>query len=159
MRAGGIIAGLLVAAALAGAAGGPALAGPRCTAVARVSGAPALVGPVVALLRERGVPVSGDSACGVISAVVASEQERVRVTIIDGDGQVVERVVDDAEGAATAVESWARGDKVDPQRAARPAPPRPARRSIARRRAPSRSRARAGRPLAGSMSAPSPRPR
>jgi hypothetical protein len=80
---------------------------------------------VVALLRERGVPVAGESACGVISAVVASEEERVRVTIIDGDGRMVERMVDDAEGAATTVESWARGDIVDPLLAARAAPPLP----------------------------------
>lgn len=114
-------------AALAGGAGpGDAVAGPRCTAVARVSGAPVLVGPVVALLRERGVPVSGSSECGVVSAVLASEDERVRITIIDGDGRVVERLVDDVEGAATAVESWARGDLLDPLLAARQPPPRPA---------------------------------
>ena len=117
--------GLLVG-VVAGVDGGGAQAGPRCTAVARVSGAPALVGPVVSLLRQRGVPVAGESACGVISAVLASEAERVRVTIIDGDGRVVERVVDDAESAATAVESWARGDIADPLLAARAAPPRPA---------------------------------
>jgi hypothetical protein len=118
---------LAVAVALAALAGGErrAAAGSRCTAVARVSGAPLLVGPVVALLRERGVPVEGSSDCGTISAVVASEDERVRITIIDGDGRVVERLVDDVEGAATAVESWARGDLLDPLLAAREAPPRP----------------------------------
>ena len=116
----------VVVAALAGSSGGRAVAGQRCTAVAQVSGAPVLVGPVVALLRERGVPVNGSSECGTISAVLASEEERVRVTIIDGDGRVVERLVDDAEGAATAVESWARGDLTDPLLAARQAPPRPA---------------------------------
>lgn len=123
MRTWGIIAVAVVGAA---APAGSAIAGPRCTAVARVSGAPVLVRPVVALLRERGVPVEGESECGAISAVVASEDERVRVTIIDDDGRVVERVVDDAEGAATAVESWARGDLLDPLLAAREAPPRPA---------------------------------
>lgn len=105
---------------------GTAAAGPRCTQVARVSGAPVLVGPVLALLRERGVPVEGASQCGAISAVLASEDERVRVTIIDGDGRIVERVVDDVDGAATAVESWARGDLTDPLLAAREAPLRPA---------------------------------
>jgi len=125
MARGGIISAVVVA-ALAGSSGGRALAGTRCTAVAQVSGAPVLVGPVVALLRERGVPVSGSSECGIISAVLASEEERVRVTIIDGDGRVVERLVDDAEGAATAVESWARGDLADPLLAARQAPPRSA---------------------------------
>jgi hypothetical protein len=124
-RGGTIFGAAAVLAALVGW-GGAALAGPRCTAVARVSGAPALAGSVVALLRERGVPVTGESACGVISAVVASEEERVRVTIIDSDGRVVERMVDDAEGAATAVESWARGDLLDPLLAAREVPARPA---------------------------------
>ncbi len=125
MARGGIIVGALAVLATLVASGGVAMAGPRCTAVARVSGAPVLVGPVVALLRERGVPVAGASTCGVISAVVASEDERVRITIIDSDGRVVERVVDDAEGAATAVESWARGDILDPLLAAREAPARP----------------------------------
>ncbi len=121
--------GAIIAVAIAASSAGgvrPAAAGQRCTAVARVSGAPVLVGPLLSLLRERGVPVEGASACGAISAVVASEDERVRVTIIDGDGRMVERVVDDVEGAATAVESWARGDLTDPLLAAREAPPRPA---------------------------------
>jgi hypothetical protein len=124
MARGAIIAVAMLAASLGGARA--AAAGSRCTAVARVSGAPVLVGPVLALLRERGVPVEGASACGAISAVVASEDEHVRVTIIDGDGRMVERVVDDVEGAATAVESWARGDLTDPLLAAREAPARPA---------------------------------
>jgi hypothetical protein len=124
MARGAIIALFVVASSLGGARA--AAAGSRCTAVARVSGAPVLVGPVLALLRERGVPVEGASSCGAISAVVASEDEHVRVTIIDGDGRIVERVVDDVEGAATAVESWARGDLTDPLLAAREAPARPA---------------------------------
>ncbi len=124
MGRGAIIALAVAASSLGGVRA--AAAGSRCTAVARVSGAPVLVGPVLALLRERGVPVEGASSCGAISAVLASEEERVRVTIIDGDGRIVERVVDDVEGAATAVESWARGDLTDPLLAARQAPPRPA---------------------------------
>src|SRR5688500_13087433 len=113
---------LLLLAAAISAGDEEAAAEPRCTAAARVSGAPALVGPVVHLLRERGVPVGGTSQCGAISAVLASEEERVRITIIDSDGRTIERVVDDVEGAATAVESWARGDLLDPLLAARSAP-------------------------------------
>jgi len=124
MARGAIITVAIAAASLGGVRA--AAAGSRCTAVAHVSGAPVLVGPLLALLRERDVPVEGASSCGAISAVVASEDEHVRVTIIDGDGRIVERVVDDVEGAATAVESWARGDLTDPLLAAREAPPRPA---------------------------------
>jgi len=126
MAKGGIIVAAAVVAAGSGSSGRLAVAGPRCTAVAQVSGAPTLVGPVVALLRERGVPVAGASECGAIRAVVASEDERVRVTIVDGDGRVSERLVDDVEGAATTVESWARGDLLDPLLASRQAPARPA---------------------------------
>lgn len=92
-----------------------AAAGP-CTPVVRVSGEPALVGPVVDLLRARRLAVAGASRCGAVSAALAAAGpgERVRVTIVDPDGRTIERIADDVEGAATAIESWARRDVSDP---------------------------------------------
>jgi hypothetical protein len=43
----------------------------------------------------------------------------VRVRITDADGRSVERVADDGEGAATAIESWTRQDVADPLLAVR----------------------------------------
>lgn len=100
---------------------------PACRPVARVGGEPALAAAVVPLLEERGVPLAGAgaTACGVVDAVLATQDGRVRVTIIDADGAAVERSADDAAGAATAIESFVRSDVSDPLLAARAAPPPP----------------------------------
>lgn len=97
-----------------------------CRPVARVGGEPALAAAVVPLLEERGVPLAGAApACGVVDAVLATQDGRVRVTIIDADGATVERSADDAAGAATAIESFVRSDVSEPLLAARAAPPAP----------------------------------
>lgn len=96
-----------------------------CAPVARVSGDPELVEAVVALLRARGIAVDADRGCGELIAVLAADETRVRVAITDADGRKVERIASDAEGAATAIETWARPDLTDPLLAARPAPARP----------------------------------
>jgi hypothetical protein len=80
---------------------------------------------VVALLRERHLPVTGASACGVVAATVAvaGAGPRVRVTIVDPDGRTAARVADDVEAAATFIESWARPDVSDPLLRLRAGPP------------------------------------
>ena len=98
----------------------------RCVLVARVAGDPALVEPVVTILAGRGVPVTGAGSCGAIRARLDAEDEQVRVTITDADGRVVERIADDVEAAATAIESWSRRDVSDPLLAARALPRREA---------------------------------
>ncbi len=102
-----------------------AAAEPRCTPVTRVSGEPALVERIVALLVARGLAVSGESACGEVTAVVAADGERVRLVTMDADGRRVEQIADDPQAAATAIESWARTDLADPLLAPRAAPPPP----------------------------------
>ena len=108
--------------------GRDAAAGAPCTPVVRVTGEPALVGPVVGLLRERHLAVAGPSRCGTVAATLAAADrgERVRVTITDPDGRTVERIADDPDGAATAIESWARRDVSDPLLQARGVTPGPA---------------------------------
>ncbi|HUS65426.1 MAG TPA: hypothetical protein VMZ28_12830 [Kofleriaceae bacterium] len=97
-----------------------------CRPVARVGGEPALAAAVVPLLEERGVPLAGAApACGVVDAVLTTQDGRVRVTIIDADGATVERSADDAPAAATAIESFVRSDVSEPLLAARAAPPAP----------------------------------
>ena len=105
--------------------GSTAHAEPACLPVARVSGDPALERAVVTLLRERGVPVAGESPCGTVDVVLVAEAGRVRLTLRDGDEPPVDRLVDDAEGAATVIESWARRDVSAPLLAAREAPAQP----------------------------------
>ena len=107
---------------------GQAQADSPCKPSARVSGEPELVRSVVALLAKRGISASASGKCKPVAAVLASDNERTRVTITDPDGRIVERVADDVEGAATAIESWVRRDVSDPLLAARamPALPEPA---------------------------------
>lgn len=105
----------------------PAAAEPSCTPIVRVSGEMALAGPVIALLRERGVTVEGESRCGTLTAVLTASGERTRITIVDADGRTVERMAGDARATATAIESWARGDLSAPLLAARAVPPATAR--------------------------------
>jgi hypothetical protein len=113
----------LAAAALGLAAARPASAEPDCAPRVQVSGDPALAGPIIALLRQRGVPVEPPSACGTLTAVLTASGERLRVTIVDADGRTVERMAEDASAAATAIESWARRDVSAPLLAARVVPP------------------------------------
>jgi hypothetical protein len=101
----------------------PVGAQPACTPVVRVVGEPARVDPVIALLRRRGVALEGESECGTLTAVLTEAGERTRITIVDADGRTVERVAGDVEAAATAIESWARGDLSAPLLAAREPPP------------------------------------
>lgn len=106
----------------------PAAAEP-CTAAAKVSGPAELVTPVVALLRERGVDVTdgadGASCAAVTAEVARRADERVVVTAVDADGRQFERVADDVEAVATAIEAWARRDLTEPLLAARSVRERP----------------------------------
>jgi hypothetical protein len=120
------IARLACAGALAAALTGGARAEPPCTPLVRVTGEPALAGPVIALLRERGLPVDRPGECGTLTAVLTANGERTRITIVDAEGRTVERMAEDARAAATAIESWARGDLAAPLLAARDAPTRQA---------------------------------
>lgn len=120
------IARLACAAALAAALAGGARAEPPCTPLVRVSGEPALAGQVIALLRERGLPVDRPGRCGTLTAVLTASGERTRITIVDAEGRTVERTAEDVRAAATVIESWARGDVAAPLLAGRDAPARPA---------------------------------
>jgi hypothetical protein len=102
---------------------GEARADPACAPVVRVTGEPSLAGPVIALLRERGVSVDGESRCGTLTAVLTASGERTRVTIVDAEGRTALRMAEDARAAATVIESWARGDLSAPLLAAREPPP------------------------------------
>lgn len=114
-----------IASALAAVALAPrAAAAETCAPVARVSGDPALVEAVVAALRARGIEVGEvERGCGELIAVLAADDSRVRIAITDPGGRTVERVAGDADGAATAIETWARPELTDPLLAARPAKP------------------------------------
>ena len=115
-------------------AGGRAVAEPRCTAVAGVSGAPVAGRPGAgACCASAACRWPARAAAAPSARSWHSEEERVRVTIIDGDGRVVERA---------GRRRRRRGDRsrvLGARRPARPAPGRargaPARRlSIASRR-------------------------
>ena len=119
---------------------------PACLPVARVSGDPVLEHEVVKLLRERGLPVAGESPCGTVDVVLIADADRVRLTLRDGQEPPVDRVADDVEAAATVIESWARRDVSAPLLAAREAPAPPVQR--ADRERPPQVQAAAGAPAA-----------
>lgn len=120
------LAAALIAGFIIAPAAHQARAEPACTPIVRVSGEPALARQVISLLRERRVSVAGESRCGTMTAVLNASGARTRITIVDADGRTVERMAEDVEAAATAIESWARGDLSAPLLAAREAPPRQA---------------------------------
>lgn len=118
---------------------GSAAAEPPCRPSARLTGERPLADEIGAVLRERGIAVVADAAessasagsdpaftgaaCRQVSAEVATGGHRIMVWITDDEGHRVERLTEDVPAAATAIESWARRDLLDPLLDARAAIP------------------------------------
>lgn len=106
-----------------------AAADPPCKPSAQLKGERPVVIAIDPMLRARGIdvvaPASSEApafvarACRYVTAEVATGGSRVMVWITDADGRRAQRLTDDAEAAATVIESWARGDLVDPLLVAR----------------------------------------
>lgn len=111
------------------ATAGRAAADPPCKPSAHLKGERAVVNAIEPMLRARGIEVvtaaSPESpafvagACRYVSAEVATGGSRIMVWVTDADGRRAQRLTEDAEAAVTVIESWARGDLVDPLLAAR----------------------------------------
>lgn len=106
-----------------------AAADPPCKPSAQVTGDTAIVSALEVVLRGRGIVVNAataeqaafvSSACRrVVADVAIVDGGRLFVSITDPEGRRARRTAEDTEAAATVIESWARGDLVDPLLAAR----------------------------------------
>ena len=84
---------------------------PECVPTVVVAGEPDLVDAVRAYLASRDIPTQGaHGRCGVLVAVLSSEDGKVRVVVRDASGRDDSRVVTDAATASVFVESRARSD-------------------------------------------------
>ena len=108
---------IILAVAFALAAPAAAVAAP-CAPTAQVAGEPELADAIAGALRARGIATGDDARCRELTAEVTTDADRVRVAITDTHGRRVERVVADADGAATTIEAWLRHDLTDPLLAA-----------------------------------------
>lgn len=110
------------------AAASPAAAD-LCKPSTALKGERSVVTAIEPILRSRGVdviPAAGSEppsfiagACRHVTAEVTTGGARIMVWVSDAEGRRAERLTEDAEAAATVIESWARGDLVDPLLAAR----------------------------------------
>lgn len=107
---------------------GVAAADSVCKPSAKVTGEAPTVVAVETVLRGRGIELVAaiaegtafvDTPCRHVRAEVVTGGGRIMVWITDGEGRRSQRMAEDAEAAASVIESWARGDLVDPLLAAR----------------------------------------
>ncbi|MFN0250408.1 MAG: hypothetical protein ACKV2T_26245 [Kofleriaceae bacterium] len=100
-----------------------AAADPPCKPSAQLKGEHAVVIAIEPMLRARGIdgvvaastdPAFVASSCRSVTAEVATLGARIMVWVTDADGRRAQRLTEDTEAAATIIESWARGDLVDP---------------------------------------------
>ncbi len=97
-----------------------------CPPAVVLSGAPTAVADVGEVLVARGIEL-GASDCGAIEAHLEQRGDELVIDVVQPGGAIVQRVVGEAQTAATVIESFTRTDVGDPLLAIRavPADPRP----------------------------------
>ncbi|MEJ7596473.1 MAG: hypothetical protein WKG01_01080 [Kofleriaceae bacterium] len=104
-------------------------ADPPCKPSAQITGESTVIRAIEVALRGRGIDVETPApdgpafvsvTCRRVSAeVTIGDGGRLFVAVIDADGRQTQRVAEYTEAAATVIESWARGDLLDPLLASR----------------------------------------
>lgn len=102
---------------------GPVKADP-CAPAAVLTGDPETIATVAELLAARGIALEAGT-CGAINAHVERRGEGLAIELAQADGTTVERVVGEAQTAATVIESFTHVEVGDPLLASRTFPSEP----------------------------------
>lgn len=121
-----MVRGPQIACAIVLATASAAAADPPCKPSASLQGESSIVAALEPVLQQRGVEVHAVAAapafvasCRRVTVEVALDDGRILVHVTDPEGRQLSRSAEDTEAAATVIESWARGDLVEPLLAAR----------------------------------------
>ncbi len=82
----------------------------ECGPTAILEGNPAILLPIREILTSRGVSTAPENQCPSVRARVERRDQVLVVRVTDSHGRESKRTVDDAEAAATLIESWVRSD-------------------------------------------------
>lgn len=92
-----------------------------CSPAVVLAGDPQAIATIAELLSARGVALEA-SACGVVKAQVLRRGDQLTILVEQTNGSTIERVVGEAQTAATVIESFARLEMGDPLLASRAFP-------------------------------------
>lgn len=92
-----------------------------CSPAVVLAGDPQAIATVAELLSARGVALEV-GACGAVKAQIERRGEGLAIVVEQADGTTIERVVGEAQTAATVIESFTHGEMGDPLLASRAFP-------------------------------------